>query len=86
MRQNLFSIAQAYACHEGITLTTLSNKIHGNHRFLERYLNDEVSTSIKTYYVMVNRLRQMWPKNLPWPKTRGILKLGKKVDDGFVDG
>jgi hypothetical protein len=86
MRQNLFAIAQTYASHRGITLSTLSNKIHGNHRFLERYLEGQISTTIRTYFQMINQLRVLWPDGLAWPKTVALRKLGKKVDDGFDRG
>jgi hypothetical protein len=85
MRQNLLVLAQTYASAHGWALATVSKQIHGNQAFLEKYLAGEISTTIKTYYLMVNRLRQRWPSKTPWPRTAPISKLGKKVDEGFVD-
>lgn len=85
MRENLLVLAQTYATAGGWSLSTVSKQIHGNQAFLAKYLAGEISTTIKTYFLMVNRLRQRWPKNTPWPKTAPITKLGKKVDEGFDD-
>jgi hypothetical protein len=86
MRQNLFVIAQAYAEATGLSITTVSKKIHGNGDFFAGFLAGTLSCGVDTYFNLVNRFRARWPKNTPWPKTAGIPKLGKKLDDGFVDG
>lgn len=86
MRQNLFVLAQAYADATGLSMTTVSKKIHGNGDFFAGFLEGKLSTGVDTYFVMVNRFRARWPKNTPWPKTAPMTKLGKKIDDGFVDG
>lgn len=85
MRENLIVLAQAFADANGWSLSTVSKQIHGNQAFLAKYSAGEISTTIKTYYLMVNRLRRDWPKKTPWPKTSPIEKLGKKVDGGFSD-
>lgn len=85
MRENLLVLAQTYATAEGWSLSTVSKQIHGNQAFLAKYLAGEISTTIRTYYLMVNRLRARWPKKTRWPRTSPIIKLGKKVDKGFVD-
>lgn len=85
MRENLLVLAQTYATANGWALATVSKQIHGNQAFLEKYLAGEISTTIKTYYLMVNRLRQRWPAKTPWPRTAPTSKLGKKVDEGFID-
>jgi hypothetical protein len=72
MRENLFVLAQAYADARGLSMTTVSKRIHGNQRFLEKYLAGEISTTIRIYYQMIRRLRDGWPKGAPWPKTRGV--------------
>jgi hypothetical protein len=86
MRQNLMVLAQTYANARGWALATVSKEIHGNHQFLERYLAGEMSTTIKTYFLMVNRMRAKWPRGTPWPRTAPVPKLGKKVDKGFDEG
>lgn len=72
MRENLFVLAQAFADAKGLSLTTVSKRIHGNQRFLEKYLAGEISTTIRIYYQMVRRLREAWPKGTAWPKTRDV--------------
>ena len=85
MRENLLVLAQTYASATGASLGAVSKKIHGNHAFLEKFLNGEISTTLSTYFLMINRLRRKWPRKTPWPKTVAVPKLGKKVDKGFVD-
>lgn len=85
MRENLLVLAQTYATARGLSLSTVSKQIHGNQGFLARYLDGSISTTIRTYYLMVNRLRKNWPPKTPWPKTAPLPKLGKNVDDGFED-
>lgn len=86
MRQNLLVLAQTFADANGWSLSTVSKQIHGNQAFLAKYAGGEISTTIKTYYVMVNRLRAAWPKKTPWPKTAPIPKLGKNIDKDFAGG
>jgi hypothetical protein len=86
MQQNLLALAQTYATAKGWALSTVSKEIHGNHMFLEKYLTGEMSPTTKTYFLMVNRLRQKWPRGTPWPVTASTPKLGKKVDEGFSEG
>lgn len=85
MRQNLFVLAQAYATATGLSVTTVSKKVHGNGEFFAGFLDGSISCGVDTYWILVNRLRARWPKETPWPKTSPIRKLGKKVDAGFVD-
>jgi hypothetical protein len=85
MRENLLVLAQTYATANGWSLSTVSKQIHGNQAFLAKFLDGEISTTIKTYFLMVDRLRKNWPKKTPWPKTRAIQKLGKNIDGGRAD-
>lgn len=85
MRQNLLVLAQTYATARGLALTTVSKQIHGRDDFLGLYLKGKMAPTTRTYWIMVNRLRSRWPSGTRWPTTRSILKLGKRVDKGFVD-
>jgi hypothetical protein len=82
MRENLLVLAQTYATANGWSLSTVSKQIHGNQAFLAKFLAGEISTTIRTYYQMVDRLRENWPRKTPWPKTVAVPKLGKNVDGG----
>lgn len=86
MRQNLIALAQTYATAKGLAMTTVSKQIHGRDDFLAKYLAGEMSPTVRTYFVMLNRLRNRWPRGTPWPSTRSIKKVGKKTDPDFVDG
>ena len=79
-RENLMVLAQAYADANNWSLSTVSKQIHGNQAFLARYANGEISTTIKTYYAMVDRLRTNWPPETPWPITAPVPELGKNID------
>jgi hypothetical protein len=80
MRENLLVLAQAYATAKGRQLSTVSNEIHGNYAFLEKFSRGEVSVTLTMYFRMVDHLRRVWPAGTPWPKTSPMPKLGKKVD------
>lgn len=77
MRNNLFALAQRYATGHGLNLTTVSKRIHGNQRFLERFLEGKVSTTLRIYFQMVDRLRATWPKKTEWPKTVPVPRLSR---------
>jgi hypothetical protein len=77
MRNNLFVLAQRYATGHGLELTTVSKKIHGNQRFLEKFLAGQVSCTIRMYFRMVDTIRATWPKGTEWPETRPIPHLAK---------
>ena len=90
MRENLLVLMQTYATANGLSLSTVSKKFHGNQAFLADYLIGKrskkgrpISVSIRTYYQMVNDVRREWPEGVPWPQTARIPPLGKKVDEGF---
>lgn len=72
MRENLLVLAQTYAIAKGWALTTVSKQIHGNQSFLEDYVAGNISTTIRTYHVMLDRLREHWPKGIKWPATRDV--------------
>ncbi len=78
MRQNLLVLAQTYANARGWALTTVSKKIHGNQDFLAEFLAGRISTTIRTYYRMVDKLREDWPRGTPWPTTVTIPRPLKK--------
>lgn len=77
MRSNLMVLAQTFATANGWALATVSKKIHGDQSFLERYLAGRGSTTIKTYFGMVDYMRANWPKGTPWPKTVEVPKLSR---------
>lgn len=72
MRDNLLVLAQTFATAKGWSLVTVSKKIHGNQRFLAEFTEGTVSTRIETYFLMIERLREMWPPGLAWPQLRDI--------------
>jgi hypothetical protein len=77
MRNNLFVLAQRYATGHGLELTTVSKKIHGNQRFLEKFLAGQVSCTLRMYFLMVDKIRATWPKEAKWPETREVPRLVK---------
>lgn len=77
MRNNLFVLAQRYADGHKHALTTVSKKIHGNQDFLGRFLQGEISVTLRMYFLMVSKMRQSWPKSTEWPKTVPVPRLGR---------
>lgn len=72
MRANLLVLAQTYADAKGWQLTTVSKQIHGNQYFFRDFIAGEISTTLKTYFQMIDKLRLNWPVGLKWPATRAI--------------
>ena len=72
MRENLLVLAQTYATAKGWALTTVSKQIHGNQHFLQGFIAGNISTSIKTYHRMIDKLRAAWPTGVKWPITRDV--------------
>ena len=85
MRDNLMKLAEKFAEATGWSIATISKKIHGKSTFFEEYGAGEQTTRISHYFLMVNRFRARWPKGTRWPTTWPVEKLGRKVDEGFVD-
>lgn len=79
MRDNLVVLAQTYATAKGLALTTVSKQIHGKQSFLGDFIAGAVSCSLKTYFLMVEKMRQGWPKDVPWPETRPVPPLPQSV-------
>lgn len=75
MRDNLVVLAQAYADATGLSLATVSKRIHGKHCFLADFISGKSSTAITTYFAMVDKMRATWPKGAKWPETRPVPKL-----------
>lgn len=72
MRENLLVLVQTYATANNWALATVSKQIHGNQTFLENYAAGTVSTTVKTYFLMIDRLREKWPAGVDWPITREV--------------
>lgn len=72
MRANLLVLAQTYADAKGWQLTTVSKQIHGNQYFFRDFIAGKISTTLKTYFQMIDTLRLNWPVGLKWPVTRAI--------------
>lgn len=72
MRENLLVLAQTYATERGLALTTVSKQFHGNQSFLEGFISGKISTTVRTYFSMVDKFRAEWPKGLKWPETRSV--------------
>lgn len=75
MRDNFVVLAQAYADATGLALATVSKRIHGKHTFLDNFIAGRASTTLVTYYAMVEKMRATWPKGAKWPATRTVPKL-----------
>lgn len=72
MRANLLVLAQTYADAKGWQLTTVSKQIHGNQYFFRDFVAGKISTTLKSYFRMIDDLRINWPVGLKWPVTRAI--------------
>ena len=81
MRDNLLTLAGAFARARGWSMSTVSKKIHGKQDFFDLYQVGKTSTRVSHYWMMVDKFREMWPPGTPWPRTVPIGKLGKEVSN-----
>jgi hypothetical protein len=72
MRENLVTLAQVFASARGWSLATVSKHIHGNQAFLDKFLKGEVSPTLRTYFAMMEKLRNEWPPGVKRPKLARI--------------
>ena len=72
LRDNLMSLARAYAKARGVALTTVSRQIHGNVNFLNDYGNDYISITVSKYAEMVAEMRADWPHGSPRPRMKTV--------------
>ncbi len=85
MRTNLVRLAKAFAKARGLSMATVSKKIHGKSDFFEQYEAKRQTTRINHYWMMVNKFRAIWPPDVKWPDTLPITELGKTMDAGYAD-
>jgi hypothetical protein len=81
MRENLMALANAYADATGLSLTTISKRIHGKQSFFAEYGAGKQTLRVNHYWYVIDRFREEWPDGTPWPKTRSIPPLVKSLDE-----
>lgn len=78
MRKNFLLLAAAYGVHAGLPENIVSKRIYGHQDFIRRYRDGETCPTIDNYYRMVDKMREGWPADAPWPQTLPIPKVGEK--------
>lgn len=71
-RANLLTIATAYAAATGLSLSTVSKRIHGKQRFLEDLRDGRCTVSLENLGNLVKRFSGQWPVGAKWPKTKPV--------------
>lgn len=68
MRDNLLTLARAYAKARGIKLSTLSRFAHGDPPFFDKLGKAKaVGFTVRKYDQAMQWFRNNWPDDLPWP-------------------
>jgi hypothetical protein len=70
VRQNLVTIASAYAEHTGLSLAQVSKKCYGNAVFLGDYKRGRGGITVKKVGALLDWFRSNWPEGAEWPPVR----------------
>lgn len=75
---NLLLIAETYAKATGKSLAAVSKEFYGNGDFFQELRANERSISVRQMLgPMLQKFRDNWPPNTPWPQTRPI-RMGRR--------
>lgn len=73
-RENLFKIVDAYAKGTGLSISTVSGRFYGNQAFLTDYREGRIkSMTLRKIDEMLEKLSDVWPAGVRWPKTKPLL-------------
>lgn len=81
LRENMLTLAKAYARGTKCTLSATSKKFYGNTTFFKQFgasskasgKKKRVSVSIDKYGDIVEQMRAEWPPGVDWPVTQAII-------------
>lgn len=71
-RDNLLSVATAYALARNLSLTTVANEFYGSRNFFKEFDAGERSISLTKYDQMMQKFSDSWPPDTQWPRLRSI--------------
>lgn len=71
-RDNLMSIARTYAAATGLSLATVSSRVHGHNAFLADFEAGRRGITLAKLDEMVSKFAEIWPPKLAWPSTAAI--------------
>ena len=72
-RDNITTVARAYAQAKGVSLSAVSKEFYGKSSFLDGFGRGEVTVSVEKYGEMVERFAASWPDGAKWPLLRAII-------------
>lgn len=70
LRQNVVSLATAFAKARNIKLATVSRKIRGDIHFLNDYRSGKISVTSKKYDEIIKYFCDNWPTGTPMPQIK----------------
>lgn len=73
LRENLLTLAKAYAKATGSTLPAVSKRFYGNVGFFADFRAGDASISIDKYEVVVGQFIDNWPKDTAYPFLRSVV-------------
>lgn len=73
LRENLVTVAKAYARATGSTLGKTSKQFYGNGSFFEDFQKGRVSISVDKYDAILGKFHAAWPKGAEWPITQAVV-------------
>jgi hypothetical protein len=63
----LIKLAENYAAHQGLKLSTVSTYAANDGKFLKE-LSDQASCTVRRFNLVLHWFSENWPEDLPWPK------------------
>lgn len=82
MRDILKLLTDEFCARTGYSRGTVSHKIHGKANFLDDFFAGKISPNGKSigpmlshYFVMLDKLRNQWPEDAPWPNGEKMQRL-----------
>lgn len=66
MKQALITLAETYAAHRGLTISTVSTYAAGDGKFFGK-LKGPASCTLKTAESVLEWFAESWPADLEWP-------------------
>jgi hypothetical protein len=67
-RENLLALAVAYMRATGLSMATVSRRVHGTDTFLEKFGLRRCSITLRKFDEMCMTFAEIWPAEAPWPK------------------
>lgn len=71
-RDNILTLARAFADHRQLKFTSASSMCHGDPKFLNKLSRRQGSVTTRKYDEVIGWFKENWPEGLPMPEIRAV--------------